>query len=81
MSDMTEQHTETFKAGTNNALHEGAVLYSDAVVLASENVDSEVLNYVKNSQKPVLEFDSTADFENYYNFYDEITTDELVNVA
>ncbi len=81
MSDMTEQHTETFKPGTNNALHEGAVQYSDAVILASESIDTEVLNYVKNSQKPVLEFDSTADFENYYNFYDEITTDELVDVA
>ena len=81
MSDMTEKNTEVFKAGTNNALHEGAIQYSDAVVLASETIDADVLNYVKNSQKPVLEFNSTADFENYYNFYDEITTDELVNVA
>ena len=81
MSDMTEKNTEVFKAGTNNALHEGAIQYSDAVVLASETIDAEVLNCVKNSQKPVLEFNSTADFENYYNFYDEITTDELVNVA
>ncbi|UEG54050.1 glycogen/starch synthase [Mucilaginibacter daejeonensis] len=81
MSDMTAQHTEVFAAGTNNALHEGAVAFSDAVVLASENIDADVLNYVKNSQKPVLEFNSTADLENYSNFYDEITNDELVNVA
>lgn len=81
MSDMTAQHTEVFAAGTNNALHEGAVAFSDAVVLASENIDADVLNYVKNSQKPVLEYNSTADLENYSNFYDEITNDELVNVA
>jgi starch synthase len=81
MSDMTEANTDVFKEGTNNALHAGAIQYSDAVVLASENIEEVVLNNVKNSQKPVLEFNSTADFENYYNFYDEITSDELVNVA
>ncbi|QQL49351.1 glycogen/starch synthase [Mucilaginibacter ginkgonis] len=81
MSDMTEEHTEVYKAGTNNALHNGAIFYSDAVVLASENIDADVLNNVKNSQKPVLEFDSTTDYENYSNFYDEITSEELVNVA
>jgi starch synthase len=81
MSDMTDQNTEVFKPGTNNALHAGAIQYSDAVVLAAEDIDAEVLNNVKNSGKPVLEFKSTADFENYYNFYDEITNDELVNVA
>ena len=47
----------------------------------SENIDDEVLNNVKNSNKSVLEFNSTSDFENYYNFYDEITNEELVHVA
>jgi starch synthase len=36
---------------------------------------------LKTANKSVLEFNSTADFENYYNFYDEITNDELVHVA
>lgn len=81
MSDMTEAHTDAYKAGTATALYEGAISYSDAVVLAAEGIDGDVLNNVKNSQKPVLEFNSTADFENYYNFYDEITNDELVNVV
>jgi starch synthase len=49
--------------------------------LFSPDIDADVLNNVKNSNKSVLEFDSTADFENYYNFYDEITNDELVDVA
>src|ERR1700710_5705 len=81
MADMTEKHTDVYKAGTNTALYEGAILYSDAIVLGSENIDEEVLNNVKNSHKSVLEFNSTSDFENYYNFYDEITNDELVHVA
>jgi starch synthase len=81
MSDMTEGHTEAYKPGTNAALYAGAIQYSDGIVLASENIDADVLNNVKNSQKSVLEFNSTSDFENYYNFYDEITNEELVNVA
>ena len=41
----------------------------------------DLLNIVKNSHKPVLEFNSTSDFENYYNFYDEITNEELAHVV
>ncbi len=81
MADMTEKHTEVYKPGTNSSLYAGAIQYSDGIVLGSENIDDEVLNNVKNSQKSVLEFNSTSDFENYYNFYDEITNEELVHVA
>ncbi|MDB5147673.1 MAG: starch synthase [Mucilaginibacter sp.] len=81
MSNMNEQHVEPYKQGTNSALYAGAIQYSDGIVLGSPNIDADVLNNVKNSNKSVLEFDSTADFENYYNFYDEITNDELVHVA
>ncbi|TWR30028.1 starch synthase [Mucilaginibacter pallidiroseus] len=81
MGDMTEENTEVYKEGTNSALYAGAIQYSDAIVLGSENIAPEVLNNVKSSNKSVLDYVSTSDFENYYNFYDEITNDELVNVA
>src|SRR3569833_1896231 len=81
MTDMTETHTEVYKPGTASALHAGAIHYSDGIVLFSENIDDEVLNNVKNSHKSFLEFDSTSDFDNYYNFYDEISNEELVHVA
>jgi len=81
MADMNEEHTEVFKPGTNVALDAGAIKYSDGIVLGSADIDAETLNNVKNSQKTVLEFEDTAEFENYYNFYDEITNDELVHVA
>ncbi|MCJ8208192.1 glycogen/starch synthase [Mucilaginibacter sp. RS28] len=81
MSDMNEGHTEVYKPGTNSSLYTGAIQYSDGIVLASEDIDQDVLNNVKKSQKAVMEYKSTLDFENYYNFYDEITNEELVNVA
>jgi starch synthase len=81
MADMTEAHTEVYAPGTNSSLHIGAFKYADGFVFGSENIDDEVLNNFKNGHKPVLEFNSTSDFENYYNFYDEITNEELVHVA
>lgn len=79
--EMTEAHADAFKPGSNSALYIGAAQYSDGVVLAAENVDEEVLNYVKNSNKSVMDFESTSDFENYYNFYDEIVNEELAHVV
>ncbi len=81
MSDMTEKTTEVYKPGTNTALHAGAIQYADGIVLASADIDPEVLNNVKSSNKSILENEFTSDFENYYNFYDEITNEELVHVA
>ncbi|RFZ92791.1 starch synthase [Mucilaginibacter conchicola] len=81
MGNMTEEHTEAYKEGTNTALYAGAVQYSDAIVLGSADVDADVLNIVKNSNKSVLDYVSTSDFENYYNFYEEITDEQLVDVA
>jgi len=81
MADMTEAHTEVYKPGTNSSLFAGAIHYSDGIVLGSDNIAADVLNNVKNSHKSVLENEFTSDFENYYNFYDEITSDELVHVA
>ncbi len=81
MGDMTEKHTDIYKPGSNTALYAGAVQYSDGIVLGSEHINEDVLNIVKNSNKSVLEFESTADFENYYNFYDEIANEELAQVV
>lgn len=79
---MDVNDTAGYANATPNGLNIAAVQYSDAVVLGAENIDEEVLNFVKKSEKPVLDHSSTSDFENYYNFYQEIaTTDELVSVA
>lgn len=81
MSGMTGDHTAVFKACTNDAMHLGAITYSDAVVFGDNMVSDEVLKFVKTSQKPTLEFESTTDYENYYNLYEEIANEELVSLA
>ena len=81
MKGMLPADTANYTEATQIALSKAAISYSDGVVIADDNIDAELLNYVKKSDKSVLDFDSTSDFENYYNFYQEIASDELVSVA
>ena len=81
MNGMNAEHTEMYTDATNTALNLGAISYSDADVCACENINEEVLKFVKKSNKPLLEFNSTSDYENYYNLYEEIASEELVSLA
>jgi starch synthase len=81
MNGMNAEHTEIYSKATNTALNLGAISYSDAVVYASENINEEVLKFVKKGNKPTLEFNSTSDYENYYNLYEEIVSEELISLV
>jgi starch synthase len=81
MKGMQTEDTVNYTAATSTALDNAAINYSDGVVFAGEDLDGEVLNFVKNAEKPVLDYNSSLDFENYYNFYQEIASDTLVSVA
>lgn len=80
MNDMTSEHTELFKPADADSLYKGAVSYSDAVVFGDAEISEEVLKFVKNANKTSLPYEATADFENYYNLYEEIQNGELVSL-
>lgn len=53
-----------------NNLLKVAVDYSDAIILASEEIPEELQNHISNLQKPVLPYVSLQEFEEAYsNFY------------
>src|SRR5690606_20857821 len=81
MKGMQAEDTANYAAATTVALDTAAINYSDGVVFAGEDLSDEVLNYVKTSEKAVLDYNSSLDFENYYNFYQEIASDILTSVA
>ena len=81
MNGMKAEETHAYLAADITALNIGAIGYSDAVVFGSEVINPEVLKFVKKTAKPLLEFVSTQDFENYYNLYEEIANEELVSLA
>lgn len=73
--------TAEYLEATHTAINKAAIKFVDAVVIGDDAIDPELLKFVKKSEKPVLAYDSTSDFENYYNFYQEIASDVLVSVA
>ena len=81
MANMVAKDIKAFENGDSESLQIGAITHADAIVLASENTDEAVLKFVKDSNKPVLAYNLTNDFENFYSFYEEISNDELVSVA
>ncbi len=81
MADMNETHTSVFENADALALSMGAVKYADAVVIGDTNVSADMLKYVKESGKNVLDYESTLDLNKYYNFYEEVASEELVSLA
>jgi starch synthase len=81
MKGMNPTDTLLYEQASNLALDLAAISFSDAVVIASENISDEVLNFVKKQDKPTLTFESTLDLENYNNFYQEIASEELISIA
>ncbi|RZL15982.1 MAG: starch synthase [Pedobacter sp.] len=81
MNGMTIEDTKVFENADSNSVDCGAISFSDAVVLADENISDDVLKFVKNSNKPTLAYNLTENFENFYTFYEELSQEELISVA
>lgn len=65
-----KEKTATIEQPNYNNLLKIAVDYSDAIILASEEVPNELQEYITNLQKPVLPYVSVKEFEDaYVNFY------------
>jgi len=92
-SKLSESFTQKALTGTMKAenlasygtshldLYNGAIGYSDALFLAEENIDEELLNIVKDVEIPVIDVKNDEDFENYCNLYEEFASEELETLA
>lgn len=81
MSGMDASHLLPYGDGSCEAMHLGAIAYSDAVVLGGPNTHPAVLKVVESTDKPVLTYDATADYENYFSLYEEMHNEELASLA
>lgn len=62
---------------TINNLHKFAVKYADAIVQASPNIDKDVLDNIKSSGKPFLQYPGSEDYiDAYQNFYQQFINQE-----
>ncbi len=64
------------KNPTANEIYKHAVKWSDGVIVGSENIDPDLDQYIKVSEKPILEFQNEDSYiEEYNNFYDSVLSD------
>lgn len=67
---IAQEKISSLEVPNYNNLLKVAVDHSDAVILAAEDVPSELQEYIANLQKPVLPYVSIKEFEEAYaNFY------------
>ena len=67
---ITEDSISHLESPTYNNLLKVAVDFSDAIILASEEVSEDLSEYITNLQKPLLPYVSLQEFEEAYaNFY------------
>jgi len=68
--NIEESSIKVLQTPTYNNLMKVAVDYSDALIVGSENIPNELQDYLKNCEKPVLEYQHPDEFaEAYTAFY------------
>ena len=56
-------------------LYRFGIYYADGIVVASENADPTLIEYARQSGKPMMEFEKTEEaemFDNYNRFYEKL---------
>ncbi len=72
-----EPELKNFKDANYNGLIKGAMDYSDAIVMGSDNIDSNLVDYADTLKVPVLSYkDEETYIEAYNDFYDELLKDK-----
>ena len=67
---ITEDSISHLDAPTYNNLLKVAVDFSDAIILAAEEISEDLSEYITNLQKPMLPYVPLQEFEEAYaNFY------------
>jgi len=75
--NLEESDVASLKTSSITTLHKFAIDHSDAVVQASADIEKEVLEYIKLSEKPFMEYPGAEDYiDAYQDFYEQFITEE-----
>ncbi len=76
MCEFTDEDLKSLKTPSDvNDLHRLAIDYADAIIVSSDNIAPEVIEYAKASGKPVLDYmdpESPELFDSYAEFYNDL---------
>ena len=79
--NLEENDVAILKESNINNLHKHAINYADAVVQASPIIEKEVLDYIKESEKPFMEYPGAEDYiDSYQDFYEQFIEEEEVAI-
>ena len=81
LEGITPKDLKHYKTPTYVSIIKAAIDFSDGVVIGSPNIHPELLEYVKGSDKPYLDFQPMDRYLDAYNdFYEEVLVHETVAV-
>lgn len=76
---VSEKDLKLYKTADYNGIMKSAIDFSNAIIIGSENVNLELIDYARKSNKPMLDLQPMDSYiDAYSNFYDELV-DELIH--
>jgi starch synthase len=76
LDGITNKDLVHFEKSNYEGLIKGAIDFADAIIQGEENIDPEIMKYVKGSGKPFLGFQPLDTYISSYNeFYDKVTSE------
>lgn len=67
---VTKEHLGEFKDLKHSGINKGGAAFADAVIAGSNELDKDILKYLKGLNKPVLDYEGGEDYlEKYAAFY------------
>lgn len=78
MNGVPDIAVQAYTSGDAVALHEGAIAFSDGVVVGSAVTEDQVMQKLNASDKPVLPYNRTGEFfAEYMDFYHALLAEEV----
>ncbi|MCB0703822.1 MAG: glycogen/starch synthase [Saprospiraceae bacterium] len=78
INNLTEAELSTYQNGDKIALHQGAINFSDALIVGSENLSANVTKLLEESGKPTLERqEGDTMMSAYLDFYGSLMEEEV----
>ena len=81
-NNLEKSDLDLLRNPTFENLSKFAVSYSDAVIQGSENIDKNVLDYMKKSELPFMGYPGEENYEDQYNnFFDSLVEEEELELT
>ena len=79
MDEISDEHMSSYADSSFEGISKAAIEWSDGIIIGSENVSSDVIDFAKSLDKPVLDYVGPEEFVDVYSeFYDQIMAEDGV---